>query len=529
MDRSSLEDLQRECPPDRLGELADLLITRFGAREYPPVTAAENEAIVAALSDLGVPLHFFDIDVEQFEQFDRVFAIRSQYPAAFADEKALEHFVTFSILGQGNWQKGDIFLDIAAAGSLWAPKLNKMLGLQAYALDMAPPPRAYATPPLSDFYIRTDARNTPLPDQSVRGGALHCAYEMFMGHADSEVLAEWRRILRPGGKICIAPLYMRDHACGYSTPQHWGQGYGDENAQEYLRHPPKNVRWSRKYDAQSLNTRVLEPARQAGLLPKVYVCRNLGQTGLNNVYCHFVLVLEAPEEDRAPMNQKPGMDKDQYNIDHMRALNQKVSSARSLNRIIQDLLPVNSVVDVGCGLGAFLATWMEMGATAVHGLDGPWIDQSKLLIPRGAFTTHDMERQLPVPQAPFDLAMCLEVAEHLPASRAEAFVQELTALAPVIAFSAAIPGQGGTGHINEQWPEYWTLLFQNHGYMRLDPFRKRLWNDPGVCWWYAQNTFLFVRPDALKATKALWSAYREGDAFPDNAVHPDCYALARRR
>jgi 2-polyprenyl-3-methyl-5-hydroxy-6-metoxy-1,4-benzoquinol methylase len=55
----------------------------------------------------------------------------------------------------------------------------------------------------------------------------------------------------------------------------------------------------------------------------------------------------------------------------------------------------------------------------------------------------------------FDLVVSLEVAEHLPASAADQFVNTLVKHGKKILFSAAIPGQGGQDHLNEQWPDYW--------------------------------------------------------------------------
>ena len=60
-------------------------------------------------------------------------------------------------------------------------------------------------------------------------------------------------------------------------------------------------------------------------------------------------------------------------------------------------------------------------------------------------------------------------------------------------FSAAIPGQGGTHTINEQWPSYWIDLFRKSGFEPLDCIRQQIWTNSGVEWWYAQNTFAFVR------------------------------------
>jgi hypothetical protein len=93
----------------------------------------------------------------------------------------------------------------------------------------------------------------------------------------------------------------------------------------------------------------------------------------------------------------------------------------------------------------------------------------------------------------FDLAISLEVAEHLPRRSASGFVRSLCQLAPIVLFSAAVPGQGGEHHVNEQWPEYWRQAFANHHFVMFDPFRPLLWHDERVAFYYRQNLFLFIR------------------------------------
>jgi hypothetical protein len=84
--------------------------------------------------------------------------------------------------------------------------------------------------------------------------------------------------------------------------------------------------------------------------------------------------------------------------------------------------------------------------------------------------------------------MSLEVAEHLPPDRSNSFIAELTALAPVALFSAAIPQQGGTDHINERWQSYWAGLFKKRGFSPLDVIRPAVWENDAVERWYRQNT-----------------------------------------
>lgn len=114
-----------------------------------------------------------------------------------------------------------------------------------------------------------------------------------------------------------------------------------------------------------------------------------------------------------------------------------------------------------------------------------------------------------------DLALCLEVAEHLPEAAADALVEGLVRAADVVAFSAAVPGQGGHGHLNEQWPDYWTVRFNTHGYLGSGAFRHELWDDERVEPWYRQNLVVYCAPDAVPA-----DLVDEFETVPLALVHP---------
>jgi hypothetical protein len=174
------------------------------------------------------------------------------------------------------------------------------------------------------------------------------------------------------------------------------------------------------------------------------------------------------------------------------------------------LVRPKSVVDFGCALGAWLKVFEEHGTRTLRGLDGHYVDRSKLLIESACFTPVDLAQAVTVhrahafrPDERYDLAVCLEVAEHLPGSAAPGLIHTLTALAPFVLFSAAIPGQRGVGHINEQWPSYWKALFEEHGFRRLDPLRRHIWRDDRIPWWYRQNIFLYVSGEAMGRSEAL--------------------------
>jgi len=151
------------------------------------------------------------------------------------------------------------------------------------------------------------------------------------------------------------------------------------------------------------------------------------------------------------------------------------------------------VADIGCGTGTFLAAALDLGAEQAFGIEGDWVTQDMLDEQRITFEARDLEDAFAGPKV--DLVMSLEVAEHLSPARAPGFVADLCAMAPAVLFSAAIPGQGGVGHVNEQWPGYWADLFGQHDFAPFDVVRPAIWADDSIPAWYRQNTILYLRPE----------------------------------
>ena len=195
------------------------------------------------------------------------------------------------------------------------------------------------------------------------------------------------------------------------------------------------------------------------------------------------------------------------------------ASARVVVPIILELLAPKSVIDVGCGLGNWLAVFAEHGVEDYAGVDGDYAGRrDDLRIPRDRFVAADLAAPFSVDRT-FDLAVSLEVAEHLPLASASSFIEALVALAPAVLFSAAIPGQPGFDHVNTQWPEFWAALFAQHGYHPIDPVRPRIWLDERVDWWYRQNVILYLN----HALHQKFDDGREAEAL-QRVVHPEMHA-----
>lgn len=197
-----------------------------------------------------------------------------------------------------------------------------------------------------------------------------------------------------------------------------------------------------------------------------------------------------------------------------------LDSAREVIPIIIDIIKPKSVVDVGCGLGTWLKVFLDSGVNDVVGMDGDWVTKDSLYINSDNFKTINLEHPKYSEHRSFDLAMSLEVAEHLDKHSSREFIKFLTKLSPVVIFSAAIPYQGGRNHINEQWPDYWANIFSELEYYPVDIIRNKIWGNKKVEWWYRQNIIIFankqyIAENNLKITPS------------DNLslVHPEKYLL----
>ncbi len=222
--------------------------------------------------------------------------------------------------------------------------------------------------------------------------------------------------------------------------------------------------------------------------------------------------------DNLPHKNNSSKNGDIYDAHFYETYAQKsTQSAMIILDILLRYFKPNSIADFGCGIGTWLAAAEAQGIENLTGFDGDWVDQSKLLSKNIKFNKTDFTELYQV-EEDYDLAISLEVAEHIESKYADQFVNTICSAAEVVVFSAAIPYQGGAGHVNEQPQSYWVALFEKNDFVCIDLFRNEVWNNDSVEFWYKANTLLFLKRSVYEVRKGEFELFQLVNA---DLVHPD--------
>jgi SAM-dependent methyltransferase len=182
--------------------------------------------------------------------------------------------------------------------------------------------------------------------------------------------------------------------------------------------------------------------------------------------------------------------------------------------VVLSALDVGSVLDIGCAGGGWLSEWKQAGIADVCGVDGAYVDPADLEIEAERFKAADLAHPFDLGRT-FDLVQSLEVAEHIDGSASGVFVANLVRHAGrFILFSAAVPGQGGEYHVNEQPYDFWRKRFAENGYGAFDFVRPRIAADSGISFWYRYNIILFVKNEHTADLNPIVKATRIPDGEP---------------
>lgn len=167
--------------------------------------------------------------------------------------------------------------------------------------------------------------------------------------------------------------------------------------------------------------------------------------------------------------------------------------SRLLGDFLNSLLKPTSIIDIGCGPGNYLIPFSQNG-NIIFGIDacptaGKFLDKTDF---------EKVDLRFPyIPKQKYDLALCIETAEHIEEEYADIFLDTVVSSADNIFFTAATPGQRGSYHFNEQPHSYWIKKFQERGY-EIHPFQSsvRIFlnsNSHNLHGWLVNNSFLYTK------------------------------------
>ncbi|MFY9587410.1 MAG: methyltransferase domain-containing protein [Actinomycetota bacterium] len=244
------------------------------ADEMQPLFEAEGIAITPwRLNDAGY----------------RAYMERAVYPRGFLGgpgspdftQRSIEHY---AVLALTEPTPSETVLDIGSNMSPLVDIVRSIVGCECYEQDLQFPPG------VDGWRIGGDAAAMPVSDGFADVLLLCSAYPHFEGDADMRFVVEAARVLRPGGRAAILPLYLSDTYGAKADPRlRWDGLLFDEKMHRYLI-PGLNVRFSRSYDPGMLLARVLQPARAAGLDARVLRVQG-GRSVEDGTYLDFALVL----------------------------------------------------------------------------------------------------------------------------------------------------------------------------------------------------------------------------------------------
>lgn len=137
----------------------------------------------------------FSIDNTEYEAWKMLY---ERWPGYGYEGKFLEQYLTTKLIPH---PRGGVLLDVAARSSPYWILCREQFGMDTYRQDLC-----YKD--ADDHTFGGYASSIPLPDDSVDTITLHCSFEHFEGDGDSEAVAEFERLLKPGGQACIIPLYL---------------------------------------------------------------------------------------------------------------------------------------------------------------------------------------------------------------------------------------------------------------------------------------------------------------------------------
>lgn len=254
-----------------------------------PLTLEEMSEIEEKLRKENIPLQLItyrERDIEALEHAMDFGTFYNKDGNPLYKRKVCEYLLNYRLLELKRFSKDDIYVDVGSSTTPFVMILRERYGIQAYGVDLCESPYG------KNYYLQENAVKTSFAENTVSGISLQSSYCLFIGTADMDFIRECSRILKPGGRVCISPLYLYKEFVSLVSPQYYHKGYSDHDAKEYLRRDWPSIQMSRYYDVDHLKKRVLDIAESLNMKATVFVLDNAQVPEYEFAYLKFVLMLE---------------------------------------------------------------------------------------------------------------------------------------------------------------------------------------------------------------------------------------------
>jgi SAM-dependent methyltransferase len=248
--------------------------------------------IVTELLALNVDLQKLSIDKNAFHshvsgcKYPKNYAAGPVDKGGLREKKLLEYYVSLELL---DIRKDEVVIDVASEWSIFPDVLRALTGATIYQQDLIYPPGIHG------HHIGGNAAHMPIPAGFADKLVLHNAFEHFEGNADTEFIKEAWRVLRPGGLLCILPLYLAEKYHILTDPLVRRPGIVWDEGAQIIERPWWHNRFGRFYDTKAFEQRILTAAEDVGFDATIYHITNIREV-LSQSDMHFALIMKKPAQ-----------------------------------------------------------------------------------------------------------------------------------------------------------------------------------------------------------------------------------------
>jgi SAM-dependent methyltransferase len=259
------------------------------------ITPSALDSVEADLKQQGIAVESYDLSAQfagytahmQLPEYSGEYRVYGGIDYHCLLEKSLEHYLSLALAVP---RIGQVAVDIGSCQSVMPGIIRRLYGIRCYEQDLE------YTKGVHGDRIGSSADAIPLPDGSVDFMTLHCTFEHFEGHADTGFVKECARLLKPGGRTIILPLYLNANHCnvtGETNTVYRKDIAFDTEAQYFCEVPEWKNRFGRHYSPAALLQRVIQPAHACGLAQRLLRCENWKSID-PRLWLRWILVIEKP-------------------------------------------------------------------------------------------------------------------------------------------------------------------------------------------------------------------------------------------